>query len=238
MSGERHRFRLLDASGHPVQRLRLRAPPGFRFAPGQYLVVEHEAGQIPLSIASAPWRLPELYVYYRSTPGLEQARWMDELLARGGDLTITGPAGDVFLELPLGEPLLLVCGGTGGAQALGMLDALTQAPPDHPVGLLWCADDPDGLAPARTLRVDPPRWLRSEFVIDASRGADNRGLERLRNQAPDFEELLGSGDSAVQPRIVLSGSPGFVYAVTDVLMAAGVSPDQMRSDGYAYAPRG
>lgn len=238
MAAEGHRFRLLDATGHPTQRLRLEAPSSFRFAPGQYLCVEHPSGQIPLSIASAPWRLPELHLHYRSTPGLEQARWMDELLAAGEDLAITGPAGDVFLELPLREPLLLVCGGTGGAQALGMLDALMHDPPDQPVGLLWCADDTDCLAAARDLPLTELPWLTSEFVTDSNRGADNRGLQRLRELAPSFRGLLGSSPPDVRPRFVLSGSPGFVYAVTDVLIAAGIAHAQLRSDVYAYAPRG
>jgi ferredoxin-NADP reductase len=237
MTADAHRFRLLDITGHPVQRLRLQAPPSFRFAPGQYLCVEHASGQIPLSIASAPWRLPELHLYYRSTPGLEQARWMDELLAAGGDLVISGPAGDVTLDLPLCAPLVLVCGGTGGAQALGMLDALEHSPPDYPVGLLWCADDDDTLAPARAWLKGQRPWLTAELFVDATRAASNRGLERLRTLAPDFSELLGASTTAPSLRIILSGSPGFVYAVTDLLTAAGVAAGQLQSDVYAYAAR-
>jgi CDP-4-dehydro-6-deoxyglucose reductase len=237
MTTDAQRFKLLEVRGNPVQQLRLQAPSGFDFAPGQYLCVEHESGQIPLSIASAPWRLPELHLYYRSTPGLEQARWMDELLAVGRDLAITGPGGDVILQQPLDTPLLLVSGGTGGAQALGMLDALMHDPPDCPVGLLWCADDADGLAATRALPVEPLPWLTSEFLIDPRRSADNRALERLRELAPDFAALLGTPPASARPRVVLSGSPGFVYAVTDLLIAAGLAADQLQSDVYAYAPR-
>ena len=226
----------MEVAGQPVQHVRLQAPAGFDFAPGQYLAVVHESGAIPLSIASAPWRLPELHLYYRSSPGLAEARWMDALLAAGDDLYIRGPFGNVSLHLPLAEPLVIVCGGTGGAQALGMLDALTKRPPEYPVALLWCADDGADLAAAATLQSIEAPWLRCEFITDARRTADNRALQRLRALAPEFRPLLGPAHLP-PARIVLSGSPGFVYAVTDLLTNTGIPTAQLTSDVYDYAPR-
>ena len=221
--------------------LRLEAPPAFSFAAGQYVEVVHPEGRIPLSIASAPWRLPELHLHYRSTPGLTEAQWMDALLASRNELDIAGPSGSIRLEAPLPGPLVIISGGTGGAQALSLIDTLTKAPPDWPVGFLWCADDEPSLYLRDELTAMRLPWLNCEFVVDASRTADNHAVARLRELAPGFSSLLGpfAQNSADIPilQVLLAGSPGFVYAATDVLLNAGLQPEQMRSDVYDYAPR-
>jgi hypothetical protein len=84
-------------------------------------------------------------------------------------------------------------------------------------------------------------WLRCEFIVDASRSSDNRAMARLGALAPKFSPLLepfaGGKMDPPKPQVLLGGSPGFVYAVTDLLANAGVEPAQMRSDVYDYAPR-
>lgn len=221
--------------------LRLEAPSTFRFAAGQYVEVVHPDGRIPLSIASAPWRLPEIHLHYRSTPGVTEAQWMDALLECLNDLDIAGPSGSIRLEAPPPGPLVIVSGGTGGAQAWSLIDTLTKTPPDWPVGFLWCADDEPSLYLRDELRAMRLPWLHFEFVVDASRSADNRAMARLRDLAPGFSSLLGeiAGDSndIPKPQVLLAGSPGFVYAATDVLLSAGLQPEQIRSDVYDYAPR-
>jgi len=224
-----------------VRLLRLEAPPAFSFAAGQYVEVVHPEGRIPLSIASAPWRLPEIHLHYRSTPGVTEAEWMDALLASRNDLDIAGPSGSIRLETPPPGALVIVSGGTGGAQAWSLIDMLTKAPPDWPVGFLWCADDEPSLYLRDELTAMRLPWLHFEFVVDPSRNADNRAMARLRELAPEFSSLLGpfAGDSTDRPKpqVLLAGSPGFVYAATDVLLSAGLQPAQMRSDVYDYAPR-
>jgi len=224
-----------------VRLLRLEAPAGFDFAAGQYLEVVHPEGRIPLSIASGPWRLPEVHLHYRSTPGITEAQWMDALLASGNDLEIAGPSGTIRLLPPLTGPLVIVSGGTGGAQALSLIDTLTKAPPDWPVGFLWCADDEYSLYLRDELTAMDLPWLRCEFIVDASRSSDNRAMARLGALAPGFSSLLepfaGGKIDLPKPQVLLGGSPGFVYAVTDLLANAGVQPAQMRSDVYDYAPR-
>jgi CDP-4-dehydro-6-deoxyglucose reductase len=214
-----------------VQEIILRVPWNFRFRAGQYLEIELPDGHsIPLSIASAPHRLPELHLHYRSTPGLVEAQLLDERLAQldqGDDLAIRGPFGSVCMQTPLAEPLLIIAGGTGGAQAMGLLDQLLAEPPSQPVILLWCADSGGDLYRRRWLESLDRAWLTAECIVDANREASNLGLQWLRAQAP----TLG------HHQIILSGSPGFVYAAVDVLEAGGISQQQMASDVFDYSPR-
>ena len=211
-----------------VQEIVVRVPPSFRFVAGQYLEVmlNDELG-IPLSIASAPHRLPELHLHYRSTPGMTEAELLDERLARADDLTIRGPFGTVCLATPITRPLLIAAGGTGGAQALGLLDALLAEPPSQPVIVLWCADRADDLYRSGWLESLEHGWFTSKCIVDASRTAANRALRWLRDEAPRL----------THHDIILSGSPTFVYAAADTLQSAGVSPEQMAADVFTYAPR-
>jgi len=210
-----------------VQRIVLRMPDAFDFRAGQYLEVVHPDGAIPLSIASAPERLPELHLHYRSTPELDDATRMDALLEAGGPLEIRGPGGDVALPQPLTGPALIAAGGTGIAQAMSFIDEWHFTPPAGAVTLLWCADaETDFYLRDELDALDAP-WLERVLIADADRAATNRGLVWLRDRAA---QLSGS-------HVVLAGGPGFVYAAFDTLVAAGVDPAQVQSDVFSYAPR-
>jgi CDP-4-dehydro-6-deoxyglucose reductase, E3 len=223
-AAEVHTARITSCTGTPVQRIVLEMPPAFRFLAGQYLQVIHPDGPIPLSIASAPWRLPELHLHYRSTPGLAEAARMDELLTKADRLNVSAAAGDVT---GLAPPLLIVAGGTGIAQAMSFVDAFRAADPGGPVTLLWCLDQPEDAYLANDLTTLQAPWLKVSIVTDADRSADNRGLAWLRAHAPEFIGLP----------VLLAGGPGFVYAACDALLEAGLEVGQMRSDVFAYAPR-
>lgn len=214
-----------------MQRLVLEMPSAFTFEPGQYVEVCHPDGPIPLSIASAPWRLPALHLHYRSTPGAPEASRMDELLDRESALELAGPGGDVRLPAPLDAPALIVAGGTGIAQASSFLDDFARHEPGAPVTLLWCVDREDDFYLKDELpNLDTP-WLETVLIADPERGSGNRGLAWLRGNAARF-----AGRQPPCP-VVLAGGPGFVYAACDALTAAGIDPAQLQSDVFSYAPR-
>lgn len=211
----------------PLQRLILEMPASFRFRAGQYVQVLHPDGPIPLSIASAPRRLPELHLHYRSTPGLPEAARLDALLAAGGPLTLSAAAGDVSLPTPLPGPTLIVAGGTGAAQAMSFIDDFLGTDPGAAVTLLWCVDEAGDAYLERDLAALQVSWLTVNVIVDADRSPANRGLTWLRTHGARFRGAP----------VVLAGGPGFVYAACDALSEAGLDPDELRSDVFAYAPR-
>jgi CDP-4-dehydro-6-deoxyglucose reductase, E3 len=216
-----------DGTAWPVQRIVLTVESsGFRFRSGQYVQVLHPDGPIPLSIASAPRRLPELHLHYRSTPGVAEAARLDGLLAAGGALELSAPAGDVVLPAPLPGPTLIVAGGTGAAQAMSFIDDFLGTDPGAAVTLLWCVDQPADAYLEHDLTALEAPWLDVVVVADADRSPANRGLAWLRTHGERF-----------RAPVVLAGSPGFVYAACDALAAAGLPAAQLRSDVFAYAPR-
>ena len=210
----------------PVQILTLHLDGAFEFDAGQYLTVVHSDGTaIPLSIASPPELLPQLHLHYRSTPGLAEAVKMDELL-KGDRLQLEGGAGDVRLSRDDDRPLLLVAGGTGISQALSLALAQTARHPNTSVQMLACADAEADLYFTDLLPTTP--GFSAELIADSRRDDSNRGLRWLAENA---------GITASDNRVVLSGSPAFVYAATDTLVTAGLNSAQLESDVYAWAPR-
>ncbi|HEY5645089.1 MAG TPA: hypothetical protein VIS76_04045 [Pseudomonadales bacterium] len=208
-----------------VQILSLRLADPFPFAAGQYLEVLHPEGTaIPLSIASPPERLPWLTLHYRSTPGAAEAERMDELIRQGRPLTLRGPGGAVRLAPEDGRPLLLVSGGTGISQALGLATAQRQRHPTTAVALLACADDPADFYFEDLL----PGGLNVTLIADPARDSSNRALIWLTRHAPSLPAAA---------RVILSGSPGFVWAATDTLTGCGRAAASIESDVYAWSPR-
>ena len=214
-----------------MQKLVLRVSADFHFLAGQYLQIAHPSGVlIPLSIASAPHRLPELTLHYQSSVAPD-AVLVDQILdahSRGeSEIDIHGPFGDVVLDDTPDEPLLLIAGGTGAAQSAGYVDQMLKTPPIHDVRLLVCAETESDLYLKPWLEDLNLPWLKTVFIADARRTGDNRSLVWLRQQA----KML------VDQRIILSGSPGFVYAATDALTTSGISESALESDVFSYAPR-
>ena len=214
------------AAEPPVQILTLELEGPFTFEAGQYLSVLHPDGTaIPLSIASPPEQLPTLILHYRSTPGLPEAERMDELL-QSNRLKLDGGAGDIRLLTEDDRPLLLVAGGTGISQALCLAQAQTSRHPTTPVQMLACANTRADLY-FRDL-LPSVRSFSAELIADARRDESNAGLQWLADCAPHLAE---------RTRVVISGSPPFVYAATDTLVASGIAQAQLASDVYAWSPR-
>jgi CDP-4-dehydro-6-deoxyglucose reductase len=149
----------------------------------------------------------------------------DELL-RGKHLEIEGGAGDVKLKPADDSPLLLVAGGTGISQALCLALAQTTRNPTTPVQMLACADTGADLY-FRDL-LPAAAGFQSELIADSKRDQSNAGLKWLAAHGPQVSEGT---------RVVLSGSPAFVYAATDTLVSAGMAETQLESDVYSWAPR-
>jgi CDP-4-dehydro-6-deoxyglucose reductase len=200
----------------------------FVFQAGQYLEIIHPDGTaIPLSIASSPLLLPDLHLHYQSMPGAQEASLLDGLLATAQTLTIRGPAGEVYVEAAETRSLLLICGGTGTSQALSIIQDTQLRGSNRRVTLLACADTDQGFYFRPLLESLGADWLETAYRADATRTPENLGMRWLA------ENVQRHADR----RIIVCGSPPFVYAAADVLVAAGIATAALESDVFAYSPR-
>lgn len=208
-----------------VRLIELSLPAAFPFCAGQYLNVVHPSGvRIPMSIASAPEYLPGLELHYRPLPGVAEAALMNDLLQLPDELPIEGPFGNVHTNGPLDEDLLLIAGGSGIAQCRAILHHLRHTTHSRAVTLVWSVTQSNQLYCDAELRHFAP-WLRYEAVVDTP-DAKNAATAWLRTQPP---KTAG--------RIIVSGGPGFVYAVVDTLEELGATGVSIESDVFSYAPR-
>jgi CDP-4-dehydro-6-deoxyglucose reductase len=168
-----------------------------------------------------------LELHYRPTPGVAAAELMNDLLARapiGTEWTVDGPHGNVVVEGPTSDALWLIAGGTGIAQCCGIADHLDCGAQNKPVTLLWSVTDPAQLYCDSQLRAFT-RWLLYRPLVDAP-GTPNAAAVWLR-----------CTDVTVRGRVILSGGPGFVYAVEEVLRDIAIEGTSIESDVFSYAPR-
>lgn len=182
---------------------------------------------IPLSIASAPIRLPVLELLYRSDLTSDTALAFDDLLRNSTSLQVDGPFGDVTLrQVNPTQGLRIVASGTGIAQALGLVDALATAIEPTPTEVLW-ATQIQTPSSNRILAEQP--WLQ---VTRCSSSALPTELVQSVDQG-----LNQNAGNTAGVKTIIAGPPDFVYQVCDVLLEAGVSQDNLAADAFAYAPR-
>lgn len=179
---------------------------------------------VPLSIASGPSRLPNLELIYRSDQTSDTALAFDDLLSRSTSLEVDGPFGDVTLkQIKPKQALRIVASGTGIAQALSLVEALTNRPTPPRTEVLWATK-------IRTPSTD--RLLQTQPWLDVTRCNSADLNASLMHSVAQREE---QADAFVQT--VIAGPPDFVYQVTDLMLAAGVGQEDLAADAFAYAPR-
>ncbi len=226
-----HNAEIVAVRGGPTQIITLAVDSGYRFRAGQYLeVVAPGDVRIPLSIASAPGRLPEIELHYRSTPGLPEAEAMDNLL-HAEMLCITPAQGDVRAGAPQ-QDVLIVAGGTGAAQAFSCAEYRSANSTGGRTDIVWCADSAEDLYETERLGGYPDVTLHT--IVDDRRTPANEGLVWLRDNAASYATRNRPEDGAY---VLLAGGPAFVYAALDVMLAEGIHQAQCHADVFSYAPR-
>ena len=144
------------------------------------------------------------------------------------------PFGDCHLgELP-GHPLLLIAAGTGMAQMHSLVEHCLASGFQEAIHLYWGARTPADFyqLPAWRDWADNPQIHLHRCVSDPAPGdvwSEREGTlaEVVLEDFQDFSNL----------KVFACGSPAMVYATFDALVEAGMQPEQMHADAFAYAPR-
>jgi CDP-4-dehydro-6-deoxyglucose reductase len=221
-----------EAVGGDVYRVRLLTPAGRQaeYYAGQYLLLQRADGEFAaFSLASAPHagRELELHILVRD----ETSRALIDKLQSEGVARIRMPFGDTHLaELPDG-PLVLLAAGTGMSQMHSLIEHCRAQGFAHPVHLYWGVRLPEDFyqLPHWDGWQRLPNLILHKVVSDFCDWQGRCGLlhEAVREDFPDLSHL----------HVYASGSPAMVYGTLDALVAAGMRPEQMRADVFAYAPR-
>ena len=223
----------LDAAGY--RSIELDAPE-FEFHSGQYLSIRCKAESgtdagvdddvgagtnelyVPLSIASAAARLPNLRLIYRSDAASAEAIALDQLLSTATEISIGAATGSIRVpNAGRFSRLHLIASGTGIAGALGVADHVLSTNSTTSVQLTWTSPQ-------------TPSWLAH---LLGEYGAERLNLERTNSA--ELAARQWHADTSTWH--LLCGAPDFVYPVFDCMCAAGITPEQVASDVFDYAPR-
>lgn len=207
-----------------VHKIRLQLLVPYHFEAGQYLCVQHPDGtDIPLSIASAPEALPLLELRFQATAEDPLSLRMLDLL-EGERLNLSSAQGTVTSR-PYDEPLFVVAGGSGIAQAISCAADRHHTKAAAATKILWCVDKKEDIPDSTLFDAYPNTEMT--LKVDARRDSANSGLAWIR----------ANTEQIVNARVILTGSPAFVYLIHDLLLELGLDARQLHSDVYAYAPR-
>jgi len=224
----------VEPLNHDVSRVMLRLPAGrqVHWHAGQYLLLQHdEPAAFSIANASAAGNR-ELELHIRHSEDNPSSLAIMERLAHDSVVRVTLPMGVRYLDHVPQRPLWFICGSTGYAPAKAMLEFLREAGCQQPVRLYWGARNREDL------------YLHEQAEAFAAELADARYVPALSDhpEAGFFhgmihEAVLADLDDPKAPLFYIGGSPPMAWAVFDALVAAGVSPGQIHSDVFDYAPR-
>ncbi len=223
--------------GGGVREIRLQArEQPVPFLGGQYLLIQHPDGSvIPFSIASAPSEWPLLTLHYLAQAGSDDALRMDDLLVEGRSLELELPHGDCGIAEPLARPLLLLAGGSGVAQARGILRSLLPRT-QQSLRLYWGAEGLADLYLAAELNA-----LARAHACFSWEGVTEQGDPGTRQGLVSDAVISDLARGALRLDewdVLIAGGPAMVWGTVAALLPHGLRQQQTRADAFSYAPRG
>ncbi|MDQ3933592.1 MAG: ferredoxin reductase [Actinomycetota bacterium] len=206
-----------------VKTFRLELPMWMPHLPGQHYLVRLTApdgyqAQRSYSVASSPLDEGTIDLTIDLLDGGEVSPYFHEVVVEGDQVEVRGPFATYFVWR--GEPALLIGGGSGIVPLMAMLRHRRRAMPDVPMRLLYSARSAEDTIYADELGDDavltysgeaPPGWTGHTGRLDRDLIADS---------------IVPGGVTFI------CGSAGFVAAVEDLTMEAGVEPARIRTERF------
>lgn len=219
-----------------VKIVQFRLPAGrkIRYSAGQYCDLLLDADtSASFSIATAPREDRILELHIRANPDSTSYPVLAPRLVPGELIRMRLGMGDVTPHALNGaDKILLLAGSTGFSQIKALIEYLLQVGDPRPLHLYWGGRQFADLYQHDWVEQQATRHSNLHYVPVISDQADWNGRKGFVHKAvlEDLRDFTGW-------KVVGGGSPGMVYAALDDFVAAGMQPEQMISDVFAYAPR-
>jgi ferredoxin-NADP reductase len=210
-------------------------PEGFEFTAGQSgkmtLVdppeTDDEGNSRTLSLCSAPHETTLAVATRLRDSAFKRSL---EQLSSGAEATLNGPHGDFTLHKTQSTPAVFVIGGIGITPIRSMIAHATHEKLPHEMTLLYSNTTPEDAAFIEELEGFAKENPNFTFVpvytqVSETEWSGERGhidAEMLTRHVPDIEA----------PIYYLSGPPGMVQAMREMLVEAGANEDKIRSEEF------
>lgn len=178
--------------------------------------------------SSGPGETVELAV--DEVPDGEVSPYLVEDVRPGDEMEVRGPIGGYFVWSPeQTEPVQLIAGGSGIVPLIAMARVHGTSANTAPMRLLYSVRSATDAFYAEELDRLTGAALTVDWAYTRSAPADvTRPAGRV-----DAATIASSTISpAQQPSVYVCGPTGFVEAVADLLVAAGHSPDRIRTERF------
>ena len=219
-----------------IRTFRLERPPGFEFAPGQYLTVvvpvEGKLVSRCYSICSAPDESRHLEISVRKQ-GLVSAA-LHASVRSGGAIAARKPAGKFVYPGDSRRPVVLLGGGVGITPLLAMLRHAAAADPGREVTLLLSVRT-GAQIPFRAELEELGRRPGLRVVVTATRGGAMPPVLSGRLDLAFVKREIRDPAACV---FCMCGPGEMIDGFKTSLPAMGVPPDQVRAEAFEAARHG
>ena len=209
-----------------VKSFRIALPMWMPHLPGQHYDVRLTApdgyrAQRSYSIASSPLDTGEIELTIDRLEDGEVSPYFHDVVVEGDEVEVRGPFTSYFVWR--GEqPVLLVGGGSGVVPLMAMLRHRRRTMPDLPMRLIYSVRNAEDVIYSHELNDDAVLTF-TRSAPDGWAGHTGRVDEQLvSDQAAPY--LAGLA--------FLCGSNGFVEAASQLLLEAGLPPQQIRTERF------
>ncbi|MEU8224099.1 FAD-binding oxidoreductase [Kribbella sp. NPDC048915] len=210
-------------------RLRLRPAEPFDFKPGQYadLTIPGTDEHRSFSMATTPSAAGEIEFLIKKYPGGRFSGLLDDGLAVGDELSLTGPYGSSTLKDGHVLPVVCIAGGAGMAPILSILRHLGETGSTRPVRFYYGARTAADLFYLDAIRAVGATLTDFEFVACLSETAEGEF------ESGNVTDVVERRESELHRcEAYLCGPPPMVDAALALLDNHGVPKDQVFYDKF------
>jgi ferredoxin-NADP reductase len=210
----------------------------FTYRAGQHVDVRLTApdgytAQRSYSIASAPEAGDQIELAIERLDDGEVSPFFHDVAAVGDEIEIKGPLGGHFVwSADQPGPLVLIGAGSGVVPLMSMVRHRHASGSQAPVALLYSSREWNEVIFREELLALDDRRDGLDLTLTLTREAPKRDKDFGRRIDP---AMIGSTLSKLPGRPALAyvcGANAFVTAASDVLIAAGMEPERIRTERY------
>lgn len=221
---------------HDIVGLKLRPvdPSGYEFKPGQYadLTIPGTSDHRSFSMATTPGT-DHIEFVIKKYPGGRFSALLDDGIAVGDTIDLTGPYGNFTLKNGHVLPLVLMAGGAGMAPVLSLLRQLSATGDTRRIRFYYGARTAEDLFYLDEIRALGERLADFEFVVALSASGDGVGELGVTAATGMVTDVVEAREPELhRTEVYLCGPPPMVDAALALAARQGVPDDQVFYDKF------